>query len=523
MYNASKPSIYSKDSIKEKFDVLKQERSNYESTWELCAQYTLPEMYLSEEVRSKGIDPEDTLVGDSGGAELLSNLSGQVMKWAFPAKGAFFRYMAKEGSELANLTKSKRNDILLRLEESAMQALKDRMFSSVSLDILIGMLGLGNVVYLVPEKKGNAIQVFDLNDTVIKRSPSGIVTDIIIRECYEYRFIKDTYKKQITVKEYNDYDIVEVYTHVSLNSDKKYEVRYAIDTEDLPYNGNYFTEHTCPYRVSALNPKKNTNYATGIVQRYLALIHKSSVYSDTATDTAVSGSLLNWLIKNGSAIDPEEFSQREQGQAFYGQKDDVTPIMADVSKHLQLTDIAHNKINQTLHRVFLMFSAIQRDAERVTAEEIRTIASRLEESHTGLKSTIGDTLQRPLAMLALHLIDDKELNQYKDSIDVYVVSALEAMSRNAEQDNLLVTLNDTSILNSVSPQVQEVLKTNKVIGDIFSNRGYQSSEYIKTEEEVMQERQALADMQNANQPQPNQSQVYQENDALIDAIQQPLI
>lgn len=514
------------------FTELKASRSSWEDNWELCAKYTMPQMYLEDSVRESGVEPEDLVIGDSIGYEALNNFISQILKIAFPAQGAFFRVTKKKGNtpNFDALPKNKHDAIFRRLEDESMTALYKKGLHAQKTMLLGTMLCLGDVVYKVPKAKGEKIQVYDLNDVVLKRRRNGDITDIIICEGIEFKHLPEFARVILQTKgkrKYSMDDIVKFYTHVRLNEHGKKTVAHSVDDISLDTPVNFTPTELCEYQVGSLTLKRGSNYAIGVVQQYLPDIHKANVYADTATDTAVVGSLVNWAISPKANIRPDEFADREQGQPFGVNPADIQPIQANVGQHLQITQLMYNEIVQKLSRVFLLPNAIQRDAERVTAQEIRMISQRLEETHNGLKAMIAENLQRPLAHLGLDSIDDEELNKYKGEVEISVVTAMEAQSRSMELDNMMASLGDTTVLNSVPPQVQDRIKLPEVLSTIFNSRNTNSDTFVKTEDEFQAEQQAIAEReQEAAQGQPHspsQSQVFSGDEGLVEDVRKPLI
>ena len=521
---------------KQLFDKLKAKRSRHEEIWELSAQYTLPHVYMSDEDRERGIEPEDLIIGDSIGAECLSNLGSQILKIAFPAQGTFFTVTAKKNAELlGGLSDSQRDTIYRKVEEASMLGLYKRGLHSQKTPMMQKMLALGDTIYSVPKVKKEKIQVYDNNDVVIKRTRNGVVSDVIVKEKTEYRFLSESAKMQLREKGRqfrHDSDEVCMYTHEYLNNDDKYSLTYSIDDVQLDMPENFVTSSGRKFQVSSLTTVRGSHYGTGIVTQYLSLIHKANVYADTATDTAVAGSLVNWAVHPNANVRPEEWANREQGEPFGVKPDDIKAITADVGTHLQITQIMYAEIVRTLSRVFLLPQAVQRDAERVTAQEIRMIASRLEETHAGLYATIAEGLQRTLADIGMSLINDEELTPYLDELEVNLVTAMEAMSKGLELDNMLASLGDTTILNSVPPQIAETLKLPEITSTIFNNRNVNADKYIKSQEEIEAEQERQAELQakasgqdqaQAQEPQLSQTQVFQQNTGLLEDLRQPLI
>ena len=515
------------------FTDLDNKRSSHKEIWDLCAKYTLPQIYLEDSVRESGVEPEDLVIGDSIGAESLNNFISQLSKIVFPIQGAFFRVDKKRGDtpNIDSLSETQQRDVYRKLEENAMEALYIRGLHAQKFMLLAQLIGLGDVVFKIPRERQSEMQVYDMNDAVIKRTRNGRLADLIIKENTEHRFLSDKAKRTLQLKGkkvYKEEDILALYTHVRLNSNNKFEVHMSVEDISLDTGLNFYACDKCEYNVASITLKRGSNHGTGIVQQYLPLIHKANVYADTNTDIAVAGSLVNWAIKPNAAIRPEEFAEREQGQPFAVNPDDIKAIVADVGNHLQITSLQYQAIVNTLQRVFLLPQAVQRDAERVTAQEIRMVAAKIEEQHSGLYAQIAERLQRPMAVIGLDMVDDEDLIMYKDEVEVKVVTAMEAQSRGMELDNMLASLGDATIFNSVPPQVAERIKIENVMSTIFNNRNVDAPAYIKSTEEFNAEQQEMAnreaEAQAAQQaPQLSQTQVFQPNQGLLEDIRQPMI
>ena len=526
--------MYNKKSDSENlFKKLKGLRANHERIWDAAAQYTLPHIFMTDEVRSGGIEPEDLLIGDSIGAECLNNLVSQVGKVVFPPNGSFFTIGAKKNSErFVEMKEEERAGVYRRIEDAAMAALNHRGLQAAKKDLLEGILGIGDVVFTIPKSRDDRIQTFDLNNLVIKKTQDGRICDVIVKEPTEFRFLTAEARailEKAKPLQYKHGTLVNVYSHMFLNLDNKYEMRYEVDGEKVNTTVNFAPDWASKFQVATIGHKRGANYGVGIVVQYLSLIHKANVLADAATETAVAGSLVNWAIDPTASVRPAEFANREQGQPFGVKPDAIRAIQADVGQHLATTEGFYQKIATSLARVFLLPQAFQRDAERVTAQEIRSVIQRLEEVHSGLYTTLAEELQRKLAHIGLQLIEDDDLREYIPDVEVNITTAMEALSRGAELENMMASLGDTTVINSVPPQVIDRLKMPNVLATLFNNRNNPAGKYIMSEEEYMQNQADLAEAQgkaagqSQQQPELAQTQVFQQNTGLLESLRQPLI
>src|SRR5690606_19590600 len=116
--------------------------------------------------------------------------------------------------------------------------------------------------------------------------------------------------------------------------------------------------------------------------------------------TAVAADI-KWLVSPQSLVDVKELNDSRSGSYHVGQAGDVTAIQLNKMMDLQTVYTLMDSLTRDLAQVFLLNSAVTRDAERVTAEEIRANIQELETSHGGIYSRLADEWQRPLIMMLL--------------------------------------------------------------------------------------------------------------------------
>jgi len=115
-------------------------------------------------------------------------------------------------------------------------------------------------------------------------------------------------------------------------------------------------------------------------------------------------------------------------------------------------------LEQQLARAFLLRSAMTRDAERVTAEEIRAVAQELEDVLGGVYTVQANELQLPFVKRQMMLMQRKgELPAMpKGSVDPVIISGFQALGRNQALNRLRGFVQDFATM--LGPQaVQEYL------------------------------------------------------------------
>ena len=94
-------------------------------------------------------------------------------------------------------------------------------------------------------------------------------------------------------------------------------------------------------------------------------------------------------------------AEAENGAVITGQPDDVRVLQTEKRADMQVSLQAITRIEERLSFDFLLNSAIQRKAERVTAEEIRYMAQELETALGGVYSILSQEMQLPIVNILM--------------------------------------------------------------------------------------------------------------------------
>lgn len=510
--------------IHSEFHELKRQREPYEQVWDVSGEYTLRDLYLPDELRDKLFnDPSDMVEGDSIGADVMNNFISVLQRTAFPPTQPFVVPQPRAGSELAGLSIEQQTLLCLKAGQEANMRLNQRGLNTALPHLIGRFVGLGNVAWTQPEDKDSKIEVYEMNDVVFRRDNRGRLVTIILKDEVNPKYLDEEFLKQLP-KNLREKKSVNLYTMSSLQPNGKYEIRQAVNSHELELEDNFSEPYKSHIQAASLYTSRGRSYGTGVVYRYLKWLHAANVFSDAKNDVAAMGSMVNWGISPSSAVRAEDFSNREQGQAFAARKDEIFPLVPDVGQQMQFAASSYAEVEQRLQRAFLMFSAVQRDAERVTAAEIRAVMRSLEDAHSGLYAQLAEEIQRPLAHYGLSLVEDEEIKPYLKDMEVNLVAANEALGQNADLSNLLASLNGLTVMNNIPPEVSQTLRRTNIFNTIFAANNVNPEDYVKSDEELQAEAQAAQEAEQAQQPtQVEQTQRFSPNDELAEVLTPPLI
>ena len=157
------------------------------------------------------------------------------------------------------------------------------------------------------------------------------------------------------------------------------------------------------------------------------------------------------------------------------------------------------KLEERLSFAFLLHTAIQRQAERVTAQEIRYMAEQLETAMGGVYSLLSQEFQLPLVSILMKRMESKnEIPSLpKGSVQPTIITGIEALGRGNDLQKLREFVAEIGNLAQINPAVVQSLNPDDLIKRIATGLGIDTDGLIKSEEQLAQEQAAQEEqMQN---------------------------
>jgi hypothetical protein len=444
----------------------------------------------------------------SVGAQAVNNLANKLMLALFAPSRPFFRLqvasallqklMQKLGADAGGIQQMLSTAEMNCIKTLDQMGVRPKLYEAVKHLIITG-----NCMLILGQKPNDPpMRVLGLKRFTVKRSMSGKLIESVIHEKVRFDELESevqTYLKEQHPQKYGSMDPadpqscheVKYFTWIRWNGVANYMVTHHVDDIDLgdKYNGKY-TDDTIPYRPLTWELHDDNNYGTGLVEQNAGDFASLSVLSEAEVKGAILASEFRWLVNPAGQTHPEDVEASENGAALPGLKDDIVPLNSGTGQNMQYIDNVATKYVNRIGRVFLIGSAVVRDAERVTAEEVRMQANELETSLGGVYSRLAVDFQLPMAFW---LVKRTGVDLGGTQITPMVITGLDALSRNGDLDNLKLCLQDLAAVSGMPPQALAVLNLDAIAKAIFAGRGVDYSLYVKTAD------QQKADMQNAQQ------------------------
>ncbi|AKM29409.1 phage tail protein [Pandoraea faecigallinarum] len=432
------------------------------------------------------------------GNQLVNNLSNKLMLALFAPSRPFFRLdvpsqLLQQLMTRLDVPVESLQGQLAVAERNCIKQL-DKMGIRPKLYLALKHLIItGNCLIVLGKKKDAPMRVLGLKRFVVKRSMTGRIIEIVIHEKVRFDELEhdvQAHLKSVKPQQYGRMNPLDPTTCTEVSYFKwirwdgekeRYTETTQIGDLDLgpQFQGTY-SEKDLPYRVLTWELADENDYGTGLVEQNSGDFAALSVLSESEVKGAILASEFRWLVNPAGQTNAKDLENSENGAALPGVKDDIIPLITGTGANMQFVDTVATKYVNRLGRTFLLGASVIRDAERVTAEEVRLVANELETALGGVYSRLAIDFQLPMAYWLVELTGVK---LGETEIEPTIVTGLDALSRNGDLDNLKACIMDLAALSGLPPQAQFVLKMDAIAQAIFAGRGVDSTQYIKSPDE----------------------------------------
>lgn len=497
---------------KARYDKLAVERQWYLTEGMESAKLTIPSIMSSDQDASQ-ISVRNSPANlpkpwQSIGAKGVRNLAAKLGLALFPSTGAFMRYQLNpvfkralaSPDRVAQRTEIER-DLAIREQTIADDVETNNVRTKVD-QALRQLLVVGNVlIYLVPK---GGLRIFPLNNYVCRRDFTGNVVELIYMENLELATLPDRVKATLIANgmETNEagdlvcgknQQSVPLYTRLVLRG-KSFHVSQEAMGFPVDLDGqNSINKEKLPFLALRMVTIDGEDYGRGFVEEIRGDLRSAEELRKSIVIGSLNAAKVVALVTPGASVTPKKLMEAQNGAAILGRPDDVTMLQQNKHGDFNVAQNAYQDLKQDLAASFLLNSAIQRNAERVTAEEIRRMAEELEDALGGIYSVLAQELQLPLALRTEdRLVKSGALGPLpKDTVTPVIVTGLAAIGRGHEFNRFREYV--AFIRDEVAPMVPEVAQyflAREILDRPAIGLGVPTEGLLKTDEQMQQEQQA---------------------------------
>lgn len=352
--------------------------------------------------------------------------------------------------------------------------------------------------------------VHRMDSYVVKRNAKGEQQRIILKEPTRFTDLSGPDRQLVRLVQQqkgvqpaaaNPHDeIVDIYTVQTLHGDGEDQVwLYWQEYEGTMIPGTEVEApvDTPPMYAAWLIPRYGDNWGGSYCEEYEGDLWIVENHSGSINDGTEAAALLWLFVKPGSPTSKKTIEEAENGKLMTGSAEDITAFRLEKSSDFAFVNSNLEATIRRLAAAFLSYSSIQRDAERVTAEEWQRLAGELDQAMGGLYSTLSQSHQRYVIkrFVALHEESDNSIPELPEGIvSLAVITGIDALGRSSELDALMT---GARLLKEVVPPevlAQEV-NFSDFIRRVFAALGVKTDGLLKNRAQVQQEAaQAKQDM-----------------------------
>lgn len=459
-----------------------------------CATLTVPYLMPPE-----GMTPGMTLPTpyQSLGARGIRTLSAKLLLSLFPPNTTFFKYSlddfllqkltGKEGmrGEVEKALSSRERATLDEMEGAQM-----RLNASTAMQHL---LVSGNFLVHVPPQ-GRA-RGFRLDQFVVKRDASGNVLEIVVKEMVSPTVLPDVVADAVKAEAAkkagatSEDKSAELYTHIICRPDgwEVYQESGGLKIEGT--EGSYPVDR-CPWLVLRLATQPGEDYGRSYVEEFLGDLDSLEGLSETLVEGSAAAARIVFLVKPNGVTSVKVVSKAKNGDVAVGNAEDVTVIQAQKQADLAVAQKQAQEIAQRLAYAFLLNTAVQRQAERVTAEEIKYMAQELDDALGGMYALLSAEFQLPVVLLFEDRMEkNRQVPQMpKGVVKPTITTGMAAIGRGIDLRNLRAFTAD--IVQTLGPEIAfRYLQPTEYIKRAAAAYGIDTGGLVKPDTVIAQEEQ----------------------------------
>jgi len=424
--------------VEERYSELEVDRVQFLDRARECAALTVPTMLAPDGHSSGQAFPTPY---QSMGARTVGNLGAKLLQALLPSNSPFFRMVPSQKvlDEFSQDPKaaSAFQEAFSKYESTVMQAIETSADRVGIAEALKHLIVTGNALLY---RSDDGLRVYHLDSYVIRRDPSGNPLEIITVETVAKEIIKDLLPSGVVCdgdRKSSEHNYSDLYTYASLE-DGKWTVYQESEGHKLLGTEGTFTKDKFPFIPLRWFKVSGESYGRGLVEEYLGDLQSLEVLTKAIVDASLAASKILFLVDPNGTTRANSLANAPSGSIRNGRASDVSTLQLNKQADLTITMKAAESIERRLSEAFLLSSGVQRNAERVTAEEIRWLAGELESSLGGVYSTLSAEFQLPYVRLVIAALEEtKQLNKLpKDAVRPMIVTGLDALGRGNDLNKL---------------------------------------------------------------------------------------
>jgi hypothetical protein len=437
------------------------------------------------------------------GARGVTNLSNRLMMALLPAGTNHFRLgvpprvLIQQGVEVPPEDLANQLAQTEDLIQDEVDRLNWRQITTLTTQELIIT---GNALeQMLPD---NNLRVYRLDQYIVLRDHVGHLVEILIKEALSIQSLSEDLRALAgTAKDGDTGQNIHLYTWVKRRPDGDWDTHQELEEKMVPGSQGKYKKDYLPFWPLRWIGVIGEDYGRGHVEAHFSDLTALDGLTKAMVDGAAMASRNVTMIRPNAAGGlnlRRRIVGANNGDIIVGNPEDVMMLNFANANGMQFTAATVEKMRQDLGAAFLLNSAMRRDAERVTATELRQDAEELDGALGGVYSMLSQEMAYPrLNRLMFQMRAQKALPDWPDGmIEPTVLTGVEALGRERDVQKVAQVL---QMLQGIPPEVTQMYpKWSAVLDKVFIGSGLPDCVRTDAEVEQMQKQQALMQaLQNA--------------------------
>lgn len=332
----------------------------------------------------------------------------------------------------------------------------------------------------------NSIVVHPLDRHVVVRDPSGRPIEFITEQPLDPASLPENLQGLgIADNAEPGTTRVSLYTWGVLRGGE-WTVHQELEDQPVPGTEGRYRPNVLPFFFLRWKAVANESYGRGKVEEHIADLRSFDGLSKAMRDGSAMASRNITMIRPNAAAGlnlRRKLAGANNGDFVVGNPEDVSMLQFQNVNGLAIVQSELESLRRELGAAFMLTSSITRNAERVTAEEIRRAGQELDSVQGGAYSMLsGSMLRARVDRLLFQMKAGNQLpNWPEDTIDPTILTGLEAMGREAETANVVTAL---QMVQGFDAEVRDYIKWPAMLKKGFNGLGL--ADAVNSEDEVAQ-------------------------------------
>ena len=337
----------------------------------------------------------------------------------------------------------------------------------------------------------DGIKNYPLNRYTVNRDGNGNVLEIVTKELIH----KDVLGFDLPVPVPNTgidesqggaTDDVEVYTYVKLQNGRWVWHQEVLD-KIIPETRSSAPKTASPWLPLTFNEVDGEQYGRGRVEEFLGDLKSLEGLSQALVEGAAAASKVIFLVSPSSTTKPATIAKAANGAIVQGRAEDVQVVQVGKTADFATAAQTAQNIERRILEAFLVMNV--RNAERVTAEEVRLTQLELEQQLGGIFSLLTVSFLIPyLSRTLLVLQRNNEIPKLpKDIVRPTIVAGINALGRGQDRESLNMFIG--TIAQTLGPEaLMRYINPQEVIKRLAAAQGIDVLGLVKTEDDMAEEK-----------------------------------